>query len=163
MSVETVRAYLKDFGKADEIVIHTASTATVEEAAKAFGVIPGQIAKSLTFKGADEDHAVMIVFAGDARVDNHKFKTLFHRKASMLTTEEVVRFTGEKIGGVCPFAIPDRKALPIYLDVSLKRFATVYPACGSDHSGIPLTTDELFAISGAKDWIDAGKGWQEEP
>ncbi len=161
MSIEKVREYLKPYGKDMDIIEHKESTATVEEAARALNVMPAQIAKTLSFRG-EGSSAILILFAGDARADNRKFKEKFHHKASMLTAEEVVQYTGHHIGGVCPFALPDDMDVSVYLDVSLKRFKTVYPACGSDHSGIPMNMDELFRISHAEEWIDVGKSWDPE-
>lgn len=160
MSVQKVREYLKQYGRDGDIVEHQASTATVEEAAAAFGVSPAQIAKTLAFRGKD-GHPVLILFAGDAKADNHKFKMFFGCKASMLKPDEVLQYTGHPIGGVCPFALPEEQKISVYLDISLKRFATVYPACGSSHSGIAVAPEDLFHLSPAQAWIDVGKGWKE--
>ena len=154
MSIEKVREYLKKYGKEHNILEFSESSATVELAAKAAGVIPARIVKTLSFKS--ENGCILICAAGDTKIDNKKFKDYFSIKAKMLTPEEVVEFTGHAIGGVCPFAItnPDVK---IYLDDSLKRFNTVYPACGSGNSAIKLTLPELETLSRASRWVDVTK------
>lgn len=159
MSVEKVREYLKGYGVADRMQEFTVSSATVELAAVAVGVEPARIAKTLSFK-VDET-PILIVAAGDAKVDNSKYKHFFHTKAKMLTPEEVVDLVGHAVGGVCPFAIKEDVA--VYLDVSLKRFDTVFPAAGSANSAIELTCEELeqYAQNFAA-WGDFCKGWQEE-
>ena len=118
---------------------------------------PARIAKTLSFEMGEG--CALIVAAGDARIDNRKFKERFGRKAKMLSPEDVLRLTGSEIGGVCPFALPEET--PVYLDVSLKRFATVFPACGSTNSAIEVTQDELFRYSRARGWADVCKGWEE--
>lgn len=160
MSVQKVREYLKQYGRDGDIVEHKASTATVEEAAAAFGVEPAQIAKTMAFHGKD-GHVLLVLFAGDARADNHKFKTFFGCKSSMLKPDEVLRYTGHPVGGVCPFALPDESLISVYLDISLKRFATVYPACGSGHTGIAVTPEDLFVLAHAQAWTDVGRDWRE--
>ena len=150
MSIEKVREYLKPFGKDSDIREFTESSATVELAAHAVGVIPAKIAKSLSF--LTREGPIVIVVAGDARIDNKKYKSLFGEKAKMLTPEEALKFTGHAVGGICPFALPEN--VRVYLDISLKRFTTVFPACGSANSAIELTCDELHTISHAVDWID---------
>ena len=161
MSVEKVREYLKGYGVADRMREFTVSSATVELAAVAVGVEPARIAKTLSFK-VDET-PVLVVAAGDAKVDNSKYKHFFHTKAKMLTPEEAVERIGHAVGGVCPFALP--ADVKTYLDVSLKRFDTVFPAVGSAASAIELTCDELERCCGGNfvEWVDVCKGWQEEP
>ena len=159
MSVQIVRDYLKQWNYEDKIQEFDESSATVELAAHAVGVIPAQIAKTLSFKV--DDACVLIVAAGDAKIDNHKYKQYFHTKAKMLTPEEVIDFTGHAIGGVCPFAV-DRSWVKVYLDVSMKRFDIMYPAAGSSSSAVKLTIPELETCSGYEEWIDVCKGWQEE-
>lgn len=158
MSVEAVRAYLEPFGAADKIKEFTVSSATVALAAEALGCEPARIAKTLSF--LVDDAAVLIVTAGDAKVDNAKFKAEFHKKATMLAPDSVEPLTGHKIGGVCPFAVA--QGARVYLDESLRRFSLVYPAAGSANSAIPLTLEELEMYSCALAWIDVCKGWQEE-
>lgn len=159
MSVQIVRDYLKQWNYEDKIQEFDGSSATVELAAHAVGVIPAQIAKTLSFKV--DDACVLIVAAGDVKIDNHKYKQYFHAKAKMLTPEEVIDFTGHAIGGVCPFAV-DRSRVKVYLDVSMKRFDIMYPAAGSSSSAVKLTIPELETCSGYEEWIDVCKGWQEE-
>ena len=160
MSVEKVREYLIPYGVADRMQEFTISSATVELAAIAVGVEGARIAKTLSFK-LDET-PILIVAAGDAKVDNSKYKHFFGTKAKMLTHEEAVERTGHAVGGVCPFALPSD--VKTYLDISLKRFATVFPAVGSDASAIELTCDELQTCCGPNfvEWVDVCKGWQEE-
>ena len=158
MSIEKVRAYFRQFQMEDRILEFAVSSATVELAAQAVGVIPARIAKTLSF--VVEDRCILLVAAGDARVDNSKFKKLFHTKAKMPTQEEVAALTGHAVGGVCPFANPD--GVDTYLDISLKRFDTVFPAAGSSNSAIELTCEELALYSNCKDWIDVCKNWQED-
>lgn len=151
MSIEKVKEYLKQFNRENDIIELEQSSATVQLAAKALNVEPARIAKTLSFKTSDG--AVLVVTAGDARIDNKKFKSQFGLKAKMLTPDEVIEFTGHAIGGVCPFAIENSK-VKIYLDDSLKRFDTVYPACGSGNSAIKLRLPELERLSNSSDWID---------
>ena len=158
MSVEKVKAYLSKFGVEERVLEFSVSSATVELAAKAVGVEPARIAKTLSFKKGDK--ALLVAAAGDAKVDNRKFKDYFGMKAKMLTPEEVVELTGHAIGGVCPFALPE--GAEVYLDQSLRRFETVYPAAGSSSSAVCLTCEEFFQTSGAKAWIDVCKGWETE-
>ena len=153
MSIEIARNYLKIFHKDNEIIELNQSTATVELAAKALNLIPARIAKTLSFKL--QDTAILIVAAGDTKIDNRKFKDYFGLKAKMLTPEEVTQYIGHEIGGVCPFGIKDD--IKIYCDVSLQRFKTVFPACGSNNSAIELTCNELFEISKSTNWIDVCK------
>jgi prolyl-tRNA editing enzyme YbaK/EbsC (Cys-tRNA(Pro) deacylase) len=158
MSIEKVRQYLKKYDKASGILEMEESTATVELAAQALGTEPARIAKSLSFQ--DDAGAMVIVVAGDAKIDNRKFKDEFGFKAKMLTPEDTVRFTGHAVGGVCPFALPDK--VKVFLDSSMKRFETMYPACGSSNSAIELTLDELDKISGNLKWVDVCKNWSTE-
>ncbi len=157
MAIEKVRAYFKQYGMEERILEMEHSSATVELAAEAVGVAPARIAKSLTFK--KEEHAIMVVVAGDAKVDNRKYKETFGVKAKMLTPDEVVEMIGHAVGGVCPFAIPED--VKVYLDESLKRFEMVYPACGSSNSAIGLTLPELEQYSGCTGWVNVCKGWEE--
>ena len=154
MAIETVYEYLKKFGLENKILEFDTSSATVELAAKAAGVCEGRIAKTLSFKS--DDGCILIVTSGDSKIDNKKFKNTFGIKAKMLTPDEVLFYTGHAVGGVCPFAI-ENKDVKIYLDESLKRFETVYPACGSSNSAIELDTDTLFKISNATDYVDVAK------
>lgn len=131
----------------------TVSSATVELAALALGVEGARIAKTLSFK--KDDSCILILAAGDARIDNHKFKDKFHMKAKMLTPDEVLELVGHPVGGVCPFGI--NEGIDVYLDDSLKRFTTVFPAVGSANSAIELNLDELFKYSNALKWIDVCK------
>lgn len=153
MSVSHVRDYLAQFGAQDRILEFDVSSATVALAAEALHCEPGRIAKTLSFMAGEQP--ILIVFAGDARIDNRKYKDRFGVKARMMTAEEIERLTGLHFGGVCPFGIPE--SIDIYLDVSLKRFNPVYPACGSDNSAIEVTLEELEQFSRAKGWIDVGK------
>lgn len=157
MSLENARKYLAEFGRDSDIIEFPVSSATVELAAKAANVIPARITKTLSFK--IDNRCILICAAGDAKIDNKKYKEFFGTKAKMLTPEEVLAFTTHAIGGVCPFGVPEN--VTTYTDISLKRFSTVFPACGSSNSAIELTCAELFAISKAKEWIDVCKGWQE--
>lgn len=160
MSVEKVREYLKPYGVADRIREFDVSSATVELAAVAVGVEPARIAKTLSFKV--DDAPILIVAAGDAKVDNSKYKHFFHTKAKMLTHDEAAERIGHAVGGVCPFAL--QADVKTYLDESLRRFDTVFPAVGSAASAIELTCDELEHCCGESfvQWVDLCKGWQEE-
>ncbi len=129
------------------------SSATVELAAQALNCEPQRIAKTLSF--LVDGHAVLIVAAGDARIDNHKYKEQFGKKAKMLSPDEVVELVGHAVGGVCPFAV--KEGAEVYLDASLKRFETVFPACGSSNSAIELTIPELEKYSGFLEWVDVCK------
>ncbi len=207
MSIEKVRAYFTPLGIADQIREFTVSSATVELAAVAVGVEGARIAKSLSFKVEDEpiiivvagdakvdnsaykkqfhtkakmlthqeahelakslsfkveDEPIIIVVAGDAKVDNSAYKKQFHTKAKMLTHQEAHELIGYDVGGVCPFALPEN--VKTYLDVSLRRFETVFPAAGSDNSAIELTCEDLERYaSNFVSWVDVCKGWREEP
>lgn len=153
MSIEKGRAYFRALGIENRILEFQVSSATVELAAKAVGCAPAMIAKTLSFKNGEG--CVLIVTAGDARIDNRKFKDQFSTKAKMLTADEVLSFIGHPVGGVCPFGI--NEGVPVYLDESLRRFETVYPAVGSASSAIPLSCDELFSYAKALEWIDVCK------
>ncbi|MCK1918305.1 YbaK/EbsC family protein [Clostridioides difficile] len=155
MSISNVREYFKQFAKEDSILEFEQSSATVELAAEAAGVIPARIAKTLSFKIGDD--AILIVTAGDAKIDNKKYKAEFNCKAKMLTPEEVLEFTGHAIGGVCPFGL--KNSIKVYLDDSMKRFDTVFPACGSSNSAIELTCEEMEKFSKSEKWVDVCKNW----
>lgn len=158
MSIEAVKTYFQAFGMEDRIQEFPVSSATVELAAQALGCAPARIAKTLSFKV--DEAAILIVAAGDAKVDNSKFKGQFHTKAKMLSADEVTELVGHAVGGVCPFAV--KEGVAVYLDESLKRFQTVFPACGNSNSAIELTIPELERYSGGGPWIDVCKGWQSE-
>ena len=159
MSIEKVRAYFKPLGIEDRIREFDVSSATVELAAVAVGVEGARIAKSLSFKV--EDKPIIIVVAGDAKVDNSRYKAQFHTKAKMLTHEEAHDWIGHDVGGVCPFALPED--VKVYLDASLKRFETVFPAAGSSNSAVEMTCDELERYaSNFVEWVDVCKGWRPE-
>ena len=158
MSIQNVRAYLEPLGLSERILEFETSSATVELAAQAAGVIPARIAKSLSLMLPDGP--ILLVTAGDARIDNPRFKAQFHAKAKMLSAEEVTRRIGHSVGGVCPFAVRDD--VRAFLDVSLKRFDTVFPACGSANSAIELSCDALQAAAqNFAGWVDVCKGWQD--
>lgn len=157
MAIEKVKAYFAQFDMADKVLKFDTSSATVELAAQTLGVIPARIAKTLAFK--KEDGCILVVAAGDAKIDNAKFKHFFGQKAKMLTPDEVLTLVGHAIGGVCPFAVGPHVA--VYTDISLQRFDTVFPACGSSNSAIELTCPELFQYANSLDWIDVCKAWQE--
>ena len=153
MSIEKVRAYFRPLGLEERIRELEASSATVELAALALGVDGARIAKTLSFLVGDR--CILIVTAGDARIDNHKYKARFGVKAKMPAHDEVPEYTGHAVGGVCPFGIND--GIDVYLDESLKRFETVFPAVGSGNSAIELNLDELYKYSNAVEWIDVCK------
>ncbi len=159
MSIDRVKEYFHQWNMEDRIQEFTTSSATVELAAQALGVAGQRIAKTLSFHSGDG--CILIVAAGDAKIDNHLFKAAFGMKAKMLSPEEVSRLVGHDIGGVCPFAVNDTVEAT-YLDVSLRRFETVFPACGSSSSAIELTCDELEKYAQAAGWVDVCKGWREE-
>lgn len=150
MSIEKVKKYFNKYNMEDKVLEFKVSSATVELAAQALNVEPARIAKTLSFKQGDD--CVLIVCAGDVRIDNKKYKSYFHTKARMLSPEEVFKATGHMIGGVCPFGIDD--SIKVYTDISLKRFNTVFPACGSSNSAIELNCDELFKYSSSLGWVD---------
>ena len=155
MSIEKVKAYFQEQGLGDRVREFSVSSATVDLAAQALGCEPCRIAKTLSF--LLEDRAVLVVAAGDARVDNGKYKAQFGAKAKMLSPDQVESMIGHRVGGVCPFAVKD--GVEVYLDASLKRFETVFPACGSSNSAIELTIAELERYSGFTAWVDVCKDW----
>lgn len=158
MSIEKVKKYFDGFGIADRVLELPESSATVELAAQALGCEPERIAKTISFYG--ETGVILIVAAGDAKIDNKRFKERFGLKAKMLTPEDAEKFIGHAVGGVCPFAV--NEGVRVFLDESLKRFETVYPACGSSNSAIKLTIPELEKYAKPEDWADVCKGWRED-
>lgn len=150
MSIERVKEFFIKFGLEDRIIEFDTSSATVALAAEALGCEPCRIAKSLSFKVAGKP--ILVVAAGDARIDNAKFKAQFCEKAKMLSPDETLELIGHAVGGVCPFAV--NEGTEIFLDSSLKRFETVFPACGSSNSAIELTIPELEKLSGSSEWVD---------
>jgi prolyl-tRNA editing enzyme YbaK/EbsC (Cys-tRNA(Pro) deacylase) len=157
MSIEKVKDYFARYGMEERIKEFDVSSATVELAAAALNCEPCRIAKTLSFMVKDKP--VLIVAAGDAKVDNQKFKEFFGTKAKMLKPEETVALIGHAVGGICPFAVSE--GVTVYLDISLKRFDTVFPACGSSNSAIELTIEELEKYSSHISWVDVCKGWSE--
>ena len=155
MSIERVRKYFSELGIENRIQEFPVSSATVELASQALGCEPCRIAKTISFMV--ENKAVLVVTAGDTKVDNAKFKAQFGVKAKMLTPDEATALIGHSVGGICPFAT--NEVTKIYLDVSLKRFETVFPACGSSNSAIELTIPELERYSNFISWIDVCKNW----
>ena len=153
MAIEIVREYFKAYGRDGDIQEFPVSSATVELAAKALSVDPARIAKTLSF--AEGDGCLLVVTAGDQKIDNSKFKAVFGMKASMLSPDRVLELTGHAVGGVCPFALPE--GVRVTLDVSLRRFPLIYPACGSANSAIGLTCEELEAYAGGAVWVDVCK------
>lgn len=153
MSIERVRAFFREKGMEDRILEFSVSSATVELAAKALGCEGERIAKTLSF--STPEGVILIVAAGDARIDNAKYKAKFAVKAKMLSHEEAEPLIGHGVGGVCPFAV--NAGVTVYLDESLKRFETVFPACGSSNSAIELSLGELCALSGFREWVDVCK------
>ena len=156
MAIDKVKEYFRQYNMEDRIQEFDVSSATVELAAKALSCEEKRIAKSLTF--LVDDKAILIVVAGDAKIDNPKYKATFSTKAKMLSYEQVEELIGHAVGGVCPFAIKD--SVTVYLDESLKRFDTVFPACGSSNSAIELTIPELEKYSNYKGWVDVCKDWE---
>lgn len=156
MAVKDVKEFLGKWNMQDRVMEFEVSSATVEEAAVAAGCEGKQIAKTLSFKVGEQP--ILIVMAGDAKVDNRKYKETFQVKATMLKADEVPELIGHPVGGVCPFAIKD--GVDVYLDISMKRFQTVFPACGSGSSVIELTIEELEECSGFTSWVDVSKGWE---
>ena len=154
MSIEKVRQYLQKFSLEDRISEFDVSSATVELAAAALGTDGARIAKTISLHGKDGG-CILIVTAGDHKIDNQKFKARFGFKPRMLSPEVAIELTGHAVGGVCPFALPD--GVPVYLDISLKRFDTVYPAAGSSNSAVRLSCDELFLASAAESYEDLCK------
>jgi prolyl-tRNA editing enzyme YbaK/EbsC (Cys-tRNA(Pro) deacylase) len=157
MAIEKVKEYFQSLGIADRVLEFDVSSATVDLAAQALGCAPCRIAKTLSF--LVDGKPILVVAAGDAKIDNHKYKSQFSAKAKMLTPDEVDALIGHSIGGVCPFAVND--GVTVYLDESLKRFDTVFPACGSANSAIELTIPELEQYSGYSAWVDVCKAWAE--
>ena len=157
MAIDRVREHFAKYGIADRVVEYEVSSATVELAAQAAGCEPCRIAKTLSFMV--DGHAVLIVVSGDARIDNPKFKAQFKTKAKMLSPDEAEELIGHAVGGICPFGI--NEGVIVYLDESLKRFETVFPACGSSNSAIELTIPELEKYSGYASWVDVCKNWQD--
>ena len=156
MSIERAREWLKKWNLEDHVQEFDTSSATVELAAQAVGCEPARIAKTLSFKVGEEP--ILIVTAGDQKIDNHKYKEKFAAKAKMLKPEEVEELVGHTVGGVCPFGI--KEGVTVYLDDSLKRFETVYPACGSSSSAVRLTIGELETCSGYREWVDVCKAME---
>ena len=156
MSIEKVKQYFSTLGIENRIQEFSVSSATVELAAKALNCEGARIAKTISFML--DDKAILIVTAGDAKIDNAKYKAYFGKKAKMLTPDEAIELIGHAVGGICPFATKDTSK--IYLDVSLKRFETVFPACGSSNSAIELTIPELETYSNFVSWIDVCKNWE---
>lgn len=156
MSIEKVKAYFAEYGMEERILEFPVSSATVELAAQALNCEPKRIAKTLSFRVGEQ--AILVVAAGDARVDNAKYKNRFGVKAKMLSHEEAAEMISHAVGGVCPFAV--KEGVAVYLDESLKRFPTVFPAAGSSNSAIELTIAELETYSRFTAWVDVCKGWQ---
>ena len=157
MAIEKVRAHFAKWGLQQKIQELSKSSATVEMASQVLGCEPERIAKTLSF--LVNDGAILIVAAGDAKIDNSKYKAIFGTKAKMIAKEDVNELIGHDVGGVCPFGV--NEGVAIYLDESLKRFTTVFPACGSSNSAIELTIDELEAYTPYQEWIDVCKGWND--
>ncbi len=158
MSIELVRTYLREFSRENDVLEFSQSSATVELAAQALGVEAARIAKTISLRSGEG--CLLVVAAGDAKIDNTAFKARFSFKPRMLTSEEALAMTGHAVGGVCPFALPDGVA--VYLDCSLQRFETVFPACGSSNTAIELRPAELFTLSHSAGWVDVCKSWREE-
>lgn len=158
MSLSAVKEYFKVFGMEERVLEFEVSSATVELAAAALRCEPERIAKTLSFM--TEEGPILIMAAGDAKIDNPKYKARFGQKAKMLAADQVESLIGHAVGGVCPFAV--KEGVKVYLDASLKRFETVFPACGSSNSAIELTLSELERYSGFCEWVDVSKGWEEE-
>lgn len=158
MSIEKAREYLSKFGVENRIVELPVSSATVELAAKALGREPGMIAKTISFYDKDGG-VILIVAAGDTKIDSKRFKERFGLKAKMLTYEDAEKLIGHAVGGVCPFGV--NEGVRVFLDESLKRFDTVFPACGSSNSEIELTVEELEKYAAPEGWTDVCKGWAE--
>ncbi len=155
MAIDRVKTYFRQYGMEEKVKEFDVSSATVELAAQALSCEPARIAKTLSFMV--DGHAMLIVAAGDVKIDNHKYKEQFHTKAKMLSPEEAETLVGHAIGGVCPFAV--NEGVTVYLDESLKRFETVFPACGSSNSAIELTIPELEKYALPVQWVDVCKGY----
>ncbi len=153
MSVDKVKQYFSKYGMESKVLEFEVSSATVELAAAALNCEPGRIAKTLSFLVGEQP--ILIVSAGDVKIDNSKYKKTFGKKAKMLTKDQVVELIGHAVGGVCPFAI--KEGVTVYLDASLKKYETVFPACGSSNSAIELTIPEMEKYSGYKEWVDVCK------
>ena len=153
MSFEAAKAHLEQYGLADRVIVFDQSSATVAMAAQAAGTSEAEIAKTLSF--LVDDAAVLIVAAGDAKVDSSKFKAKFHIKAKMVLTDRVEELVGHAPGGVCPFGV--NEGVAVYLDESLRKFDTVYPAAGNGHAAVKLTLQDLEAAAGAEGWVDVCK------
>jgi len=156
MAIDRVREYFKQFGIAGRIMEFDVSSATVELAAMAVGCEPKRITKTLSFK--IDEKPLLICVAGDAKIDNIKYKAKFGTKSKMLTPDEVREHTGHAVGGVCPFGVV--KDIDVYLDISLKRFKTIFPACGSGSSAIELDISEMEKYSNYREWVDVCKNWE---
>lgn len=158
MSFEQVKSYFAGLGLEDRVIDLTESSATVALAAQALGCEEAHIAKTMSF--LLNDAPLIVVTAGDARIDNHKFKETFHSKAKMIPGGDCEALIGHRPGGVCPFCLPE--GVPVWLDISLRRFETVYPAAGTDHSAVRLSLPELEMASRSLGWVDVCKNWQED-
>lgn len=158
MSLETVKSYLNVWGLGERVKTFEESSATVELAAAALGTEPAHIAKTISLRL--DGGCLLLLAAGDAKIDNARFKAEFHTKAAMLHPDEVLSMTGHPVGGVCPFANPE--GVRVVCDESLRRFDVVYPAAGTANSAVRLTCEELFEASRAEKWVDVCKGWREE-
>ena len=158
MSLETVKSYLNAWGLGERVKIFEESSATVELAAAALGTEPARIAKTISLRL--DGGCLLLLAAGDAKIDNARFKAEFHTKAAMLHPDEVLSMTGHPVGGVCPFANPE--GVRVVCDESLRRFDVIYPAAGTANSAVRLTCEELFETSRAEKWVDVCKGWREE-
>lgn len=160
MSVENVKALFRKFGREQDIIELKRSSATVGLAAEHLHVAPERIAKTLAFRGENKEGALLVVSAGDVKIDNKGFRNEFGFKAHMLSPEETLDLVGHAVGGVCPFAL--KQDWPVFLDQSLQRFTTVFPACGSSNSAIELTIEELYKYGHARGWVDVCKGWRDK-
>ncbi|MBR5874349.1 MAG: YbaK/EbsC family protein [Oscillospiraceae bacterium] len=154
MSIEKVREYFRGYDMEDKVLEFEVSSATVRLAAIALGTEEARIAKTMSFK--KDEGCILVITAGDVKIDNAKYRHTFGLKAKMLTPDEVMEFVGHAIGGVCPFAV-NEGVIGIYIDESVKRFDTVFPACGSSNSAIELTPEELFRYANADAWVDVCK------
>lgn len=153
MSLERAKQHIQKYGLEDRIMEFTVSSATVGEAAKAVNCTEGEIAKTLSF--IVNDKPILVVVAGDSKIDNSKYKAEFHVKAKMIPFEDVERLIGHAVGGVCPFGV--NEDVTIYLDSSLKRYGIIYPACGTSSSAVKLTIEELEKASNFEKWVDVCK------
>ena len=160
MAYEIAKAQLEKYGLADRIKLFDVSSATVELAAEALGCEGCRIAKTLSFMPKEGDGCILVVAAGDAKIDNHAFKAQFGIKAKMLTPDDAETRIGHAVGGVCPFGV--KEGAEVYLDESLRRFEVIYPACGTSNSAVELTIEELERAAEPLGWVDVCKGWREE-